>query len=206
MASNYPITATGAAAAAALATALGAAITVGGIAGDPTTTRGDMSFRGDAGGGTTAQTRLAVGTTGQVLTVTDAGEPTWRTPAEVRHHVNLCAVATVDATQGTVAVGGSPGSLDPATTAVAGRTQSWTFVVSARVTSGQTGTVVLYDLTADAVAATITVTATAAGTEHTETVTLPGTARRYEVRASVTGTTAAHYLVILNAAMRHDWS
>lgn len=80
MASNYPITATGAAAAAALATALGAAITVGGIAGDPTTTRGDMSFRGDAGGGTTAQTRLAVGTTGQVLTVA-SGEPTWAAPA-----------------------------------------------------------------------------------------------------------------------------
>lgn len=121
-------------------------------------------------------------------------------------YVPLCGAVTVNATESTVSVGGSPGEIDPAASAITGRTQTWTLCVGARVTTGQTGTVELYDLTAAAVAATITVTSTTAGTEHTASVTLPGSARRYELRASVTGTTTAEYLAILNAALRQSWS
>lgn len=121
-------------------------------------------------------------------------------------YVPLCGAVTVNATQGTVAVGGSPGGIDPAASAITGRTQTWTLCVGARVTTGQTGTVELYDLVAAAVVATITVTSTSPGTEHTAAVELPALSRRYELRASVTGTTTAEYLAILNASIKQSWS
>lgn len=112
----------------------------------------------------------------------------------------------VDATMGTLVIGGSPEAYNASAHAITGRTQTWTFLVSASVTSGQTATIDLYDLTASAVAATVSVTATTAGTPHTASITLPDTARSYELRASVTGTTTSHYVAILSAAIKQNWS
>lgn len=121
-------------------------------------------------------------------------------------YIPLGGYVDVGATQGTRVIGGSPEALDPTAHAITGRTQTWTLILLASVVSGQTGTIELYDLTGASVAATISVTSATAGTAHTASVTLPGSARRYELRASCTGSTAAHYVTVLNTTIKQSWS
>ena len=95
--------------------------------------------------------------------------------------------------------------VDPADYAVTGRTTVYTLSVVGSVVSGQTLTVVLYDLTAASAAATLTWTETSA-TRKTASVTAPGSAHVYELRVSCSGSTAAHYGVTHTANLRITWS
>lgn len=115
--------------------------------------------------------------------------------------VPLAGVASYDATQAPAAtplvVGGSPFAVDPAVFTGA----TWTLCVTGSVVSGQTVTVTLYDVTAGATAATVTITAQTQ-TTYTASVTVPGTARTYELRFGVSGSTASHYATLHNAALK----
>lgn len=118
-------------------------------------------------------------------------------------HLPIGGYVTADATQGTVVGGGA--TVDPADYAVTGRTAVYTLSVVGSVVSGQTLTVVLYDLTAASAAATLTWTETSA-TRKTASVTAPGSAHIYELRVSCSGGTAAHYGVAHTANLRITWS
>ena len=115
--------------------------------------------------------------------------------------VPLAGYTAVDATTAPaaapIAVGGAPLSVDPA--AFTGST--WTFCVSGYVSSGRTGTVTLYDVTAGAEAASISITATTQ-TAYTASVTKPGTARVYRVLFGVDGTLTTHTAVLNGAALK----
>lgn len=123
-------------------------------------------------------------------------------------YLSLVSTATsVDATQGTVLLGGTPEALDPAEHAIPTRTQTWTLLVTASVTSGQTGTLELIDLdNGSAVVATISVTGTGTSTPYTASITLPGSARRYELRGTCSGTLDTHAMVVTAAAIKQSWS
>lgn len=115
----------------------------------------------------------------------------------------LGGCSTVDATQGTRAIGG--GTYDSTESAISGRTQTWTLDLTASVVSGQTATVTLYDITAGSTVATLTVSATSP-TRSTASVTLPGASHVYELRMSVSGSTADHYATLLSANIKATWS
>lgn len=117
----------------------------------------------------------------------------------------LAGAASVDATQGTTVVGGTPGSLDPTLYALTGKTLVWTLTVTACVVSGQTLTITLRNLSDATTDATITVTETSP-TSKTASVTVPASAKLYELRAACSGSTAAHYGLIDSAALRFTWS
>lgn len=115
--------------------------------------------------------------------------------------VPLAGYTAVDATTAPaaapIAVGGAPLSVDPS--AFTG--SAWTFCVSGYVSSGRTGTVTLYDVTAGAEAASISITATTQ-TAYTASVTKPGTARVYRVTVGVDGTLTTHTAVLNGAALK----
>ena len=115
--------------------------------------------------------------------------------------VPLAGYSAIDATTSPaaapIAVGGSPVAVDPAVFTGA----TWTFCVTSYVSSGRTGTVTLYDVTAGATAATISVTATTQ-TAYTASVTTPGTARVYRVLFGVDGTLNTHTAVLDGAALK----
>lgn len=113
------------------------------------------------------------------------------------------AYSTVDATQSTMVCGGA--TIDPVDYTVSGRTTVYTLSVIGSVVSGQTLTVVLYDLTAVSIAATLTWTETSA-TKKTASVTAPGSAHIYELRMSCSGSTSAHYGVTHASNIRITWS
>lgn len=144
----------------------------------------------------------AVGTAGQVLTVVGGA---WApSDAAGRAIIPVCSYATALLGADT-SVGGC--SIDPADYAISGATTALTLSLCALVTrSGLTGTITLYDITADAAAATITVTETAR-TLKTASVTLPGAAHLYELRAKVaTSTGDSDYVVLSGAVVRATWS
>ena len=113
----------------------------------------------------------------------------------------LAGLASYDATQAPTAtpavVGGSPISVDPAS--FTGST--WTFCATGSVVSGQTVTLTLYDVTAGATAATITISAQTQ-TAYTASVTKPGTTRVYELRFGVSGSTSSHYGTLNGACLQ----
>lgn len=115
--------------------------------------------------------------------------------------IPLGGFASYDATQAPTAtpvvVGGSPFAVDPAD--FTGTT--WTFTASGSVVSGQSVTLTLYDRTAGATAATLTIGATTQ-TAYSAAVTTPGTARLYELRFGVSGTTTSHYGSVHGAALK----
>lgn len=115
--------------------------------------------------------------------------------------VPLAGYSAIDATTSPaaapLAVGGAPLSVDPAD--FTGST--WTFCVTGYVASGRTATVKLYDVTAGAEAASISITATTQ-TAYTATVTKPGTARVYRVTFGVDGTLSSHTAVLDGAALK----
>lgn len=104
--------------------------------------------------------------------------------------------ATTSPAAAPIAVGGSPIAVDPAT--FTGST--WTFSATGYVSSGRTATVTLYDVTAGAVAATISITATTQ-TAYAVSVTKPGSARVYRVLFGVDGTLNTHTAVLDGAAL-----
>lgn len=121
-------------------------------------------------------------------------------------YVMTTANASVNATQGTVSVGGTFIAIDPSVydyTAF-GLTQVWTFVLSGAAVSGQSGTVVLYDVTNSATAATITINNTNQ-TPFTAPVTVPLGATLYRVDFSASGTTTQHYATVKASAVRISW-
>jgi hypothetical protein len=120
--------------------------------------------------------------------------------------IPLGGYATVDGTQGEVVIGGSPYPILDTDYNRAGLTATWTFVVGGSVTSGDTGTVVLWDVAGAAAAATITITSSTAVTSHTASFTPPASGKTYELRASVTIGTAANYVVVNSTALRVTWS
>lgn len=73
------------------------------------------------------------------------------------------------------------------------------------VVSGVTGTLELYDLTSAASAATLAWTETTA-TPKTASVTVPGTARTYELRWRKSGGSATDYALLGSAQLRLSWS
>ena len=101
--------------------------------------------------------------------------------------------ATVSTVLGSDTVAGY-GYVDPTGLA------SLTLAAVGQVVSGVTGTLDLYDLTAAAVVATITWTETVA-TRKTASVTVPGTARLYELRVRKSGGGDTDYALISAASM-----
>jgi len=112
----------------------------------------------------------------------------------------LCPYATCDGPL--TAVGRL--RFDPALFAVPGCTLAVALEIVGDVSAGGlTGTVALYDLTAAATAATLSWTETSA-TVKTASVTVPGAAHTYELRASLSG--GAGYLTLGGAVLRLTWS
>lgn len=112
----------------------------------------------------------------------------------------LCPYATND---GPLAAVGRL-RFDPALFARTGLTLAITLEVVGDVSAGGlTGTVELYDLTAAATAATLSWTETSA-TAKTASVTAPGAAHTYELRASLSG--GIGYLTLGGAVLRLTWS
>ncbi len=101
--------------------------------------------------------------------------------------------ATVDTVLGADTVAGY-GYVDPTGLA------SLTLAAVGQVVSGVTGTLDLYDLTAAAVVATLTWTETVA-TRKTASVTVPGSARLYELRVRKSGGGASDYALFSAASM-----
>lgn len=95
------------------------------------------------------------------------------------------------------ASGGSPIAVDPAVYTGS----AWKFKVTGSVVSGRTATVVLYDITADAAAATLTISAQTQ-TAYSADVTKPDSARVYELRRGVSGSTEADYANLHNACLQ----
>jgi len=137
---------------------------------NPMITAGDL-IRGGAAG---APERFGAGAEGSALTVV-AGVPVWAAPT--RRIPLLAGVASTVLGSDTVA---GYAYVDPA-----GLT-TLTLEAIGLVVSGVTGTLDLYDLTAAAVVATLAWTETAA-TRKTASVTVPGTARLYELRVRKSG-------------------
>ena len=77
---------------------------------------------------------------------------------------------------------------------------SLTLAAVGQVVSGVTGTLDLYDLAAAAVVATLTWTETVA-TRKTASVTVPGTARLYELRVRKSGGGASDYALFSSASL-----
>lgn len=140
---------------------------------------------------------------GQYLVSTGAGREysAQASPVPAPAVIPLGGFASYDATQAPTAtpvvVGGSPFAVDPAD--FTGTT--WTFTASGSVVSGQSVTLTLYDRTAGATAATLTIGATTQ-TAYSAAVTTPGTARLYELRFGVSGTTTSHYGSVHGAALK----
>lgn len=115
--------------------------------------------------------------------------------------VPLAGYSAIDATTSPaaapIAVGGAPLSVDPADFTGA----TWKFSVTGYVASGRTATVKLYDVTAGAEAASISITATTQ-TAYTASVTKPDTARVYRVTFGVDGTLSTHTAVLDGAALK----
>jgi hypothetical protein len=127
-------------------------------------------------------------------------------PAFLPAMVPIGGYSSVDGTEGTVVIGGSPYALLGTDYSRTGLTATWELVVGGSVTSPNTGTITLWDVGAGAAAATISITSSTAGTSHSAVITAPGTAKTYELRASVTGGTAANYVIINSAAIRITWA
>ena len=168
---------------------VGGAVVIGESAGlsNPMTALGDLITGGASG----TPGRLAVGAEGEVLTVT-GGEPAWAAAAGGPSRVPLLT-ATVSTVLGADTVAGY-GYVDPTGLA------SLTLEAIGQVVSGVTGTLDLYDLTAAAVVATLTWTETVA-TRKTASVTVPGTARLYELRVRKSGGGDTDYALISAASM-----
>lgn len=120
-------------------------------------------------------------------------------------HIPLGGYATVSAVDGTMVIGGSPEALGPSDFSIAGKTTVWTLRLVASVVSPETLTVVLYNLTDSSTAATITVTETAP-TAKSASVTVPGSAKLFELRASCSGSTNAEYGVINSSSLKVNWT
>lgn len=95
--------------------------------------------------------------------------------------------------------------VDPSAIARSGLTTALTLECLGRVVSGVTGTLVLYDLDAAAAAATLTWTETAV-TRKTASVTVPGSATRYELRLSKSGGAESDFAVVGGANLLITWS
>ncbi len=161
---------------------VGGAVVIGESAGlsNPMTALGDLITGGASG----TPGRLAAGAEGTVLTVT-GGEPGWAAAPSPGIPLLAGAVSTV---LGADTVAGY-GYVDPTGLA------SLTLAAVGQVVSGVTGTLDLYDLTAAAVVATLTWTETAA-TRKTASVTVPGSARLYELRVRKSGGGDTDYALI----------
>jgi hypothetical protein len=107
-------------------------------------------------------------------------------------------VATVD-----VAIGGA--YFDPADYAITGRTTVLTLDAIGQVVSGVTGTLTLHNLTDAVDVATLAWTETSA-TRKTASVTLPGSAKVYELRLRKSGGATSDYAVLITAHVRITWS
>ena len=192
----------------------------GGGTTNPMTTLGDL-IRGGASG---TPGRLAVGADGTVLTAA-GGIPSWAAAA------GGVAISTATPQPPGTAAAGSTGEASdaghvhaaptPAIPLLAGVVStvlgadtvagygyvdptglaSLTLAAVGQVVSGTvTGTLDLYDLTAAAVVATLTWTETVA-TRKTASVTVPGTARLYELRVRKSGGGDTDYALISAASM-----
>lgn len=120
-------------------------------------------------------------------------------------YIPLSGYATTAATEGTKVIGGSPEAINPTDFAITGKTLAWTLKLVASVVSGETLTVTLYNLTDSTTAATITVTETSP-TAKSASVTVPGGAKSFELRASCSGATSAEYGVINSSSLKVSWS
>ncbi len=149
----------------------------GGGMSNPMTTAGDLITGGASG----TPGRLAVGAEGEVLTAV-SGEPAWAPLPAPPIHLLAGVVTTV---LGADTVAGY-GYVDPTGLA------SLTLAAVGQVVSGVIGTLDLYDLTAAAVVATLTWIETAP-TRKTASVTVPVSARLYELRVRKSGGGATDY-------------
>lgn len=143
---------------------------------------------------------------GDVLT-NDAGTAAWAaapSAPEPARFLAVCLYATTDLSSATAC---GRCRVDPADLQRGSLTTALELEVIGDVSGGGlTGTVELYDLTAAAVAATLTWTETSP-TRKTSAVTLPGAAHLYELRVSVAGgSSPSDYLTIGGAQLRVTWS
>ena len=152
-----------------------------------------LSFPGQAAGSLvyfngTDWIPLGVGATGYVLTVV-AGVPSWA-PASgggpVRREVTLATHEVVDGSEGAVWKTVGSRRIDPATYP----SSTWAFVAEG-IAAGTTGKVRLYDATADANVAELTMSATGptdAGAMQSAAVAIPITTTQYLVQIRVPAT------------------
>ena len=124
--------------------------------------------------------------TPQPLGVASAGVSTEASRADHVHAGPIPLLAGVVTTAISADTVAGYGRVDPTGLA------SLTLAAVGQVVSGVTGTLDLYDLTAAAVVATLTWTETAP-TRKTASVTVPGSARLYEMRVRKSGGAAADY-------------
>lgn len=97
------------------------------------------------------------------------------------------------------------GYLDPAEHAIEGRVLATTLEAVGQVVAGVTGTLVLYDLTADESVATLSWTETSAA-RKTASVSVPNAAHVYELRLSKSGGGANDYALVGGVHLLLTWS
>lgn len=95
--------------------------------------------------------------------------------------------------------------IDPVALAIPGKTTVLTLIFFGDVNASITGTVTLYDLTASAAAATLTVTSTTEGNVQTAPVTVPGAAHAYSLRLAH-NSVSDNYLLQRVALLRVSWT
>ena len=97
--------------------------------------------------------------------------------------------------------------IDPSDWDVDGATTTFTLELVARVTrAGLTGTISLYDITADAIVGTTTITS-ATSTRKTISVPVPGARHLYRLLARIASpSTDADFVALSDAVVRVTWS
>lgn len=102
-----------------------------------------------------------------------------------------------------VVIGGA--YFDPSQAKIAAGTTTLTLEAIGQVVSGVTGTLTLYNVTDASTAATLTWTETVA-TRKTAAVTLPASAKIYELRIKKSGGGASDYALVYGVNLLVSWS
>lgn len=196
------------------------------ISTSPTTTRGDLIVRGAS-----ADQRLAIGVSARYLR-SDGTDPSWaqlaaadltgqvavanggtgsstasaaRSALGVQDSPRLIPLASYESTTSTVDVAIGAARFDPADYLISGRTTTLTLEAIGQVVSGVTSTLTLRNLTDATDEATLSWTETSA-TRKTASITLPGSAKLYEMRFKKSGGGTSDYAVAMGALIRITWS
>lgn len=117
--------------------------------------------------------------------------------------IDLSSEAQSTVSTADVVIGGR--YFDPASWEISGRTTTLTLEAIGQVVSGVTGTLTLHNATDASTAATLTWTETVA-TRKTAAVTLPASAKIYELRIKKSGGGASDYALVYGVNLLVSWS